>query len=102
MRFLNLTPHPIVVVGGPTIPPSGTVARCATVSRSAGEHQGVALVRATFGEVVDLPDPEEGVLLVVSALVRAAVPHRGDVASPGDLVRDGSGAVIGCRNLVVN
>jgi hypothetical protein len=34
--------------------------------------------------------------------VHAGVPHRRDVASPGDLVRDGGGIVVGCRNLIVN
>lgn len=101
-RFVNLTPHAVVVVGGPTLPPSGSVARCASASVPAGEHGGVALSRVTFGAVEGLPDPEAGVVFVVSALVRAAVPGRSDVASPGDLVRDAAGAVVGCRNLVVN
>lgn len=101
-RFVNLTPHAVVVVGGPTLPPSGSVARCSSTSVPAGEHGGVALSRVSFGAVEGLPDPEEGVLFVVSALVRAAVPGRSDVASPGDLVRDAAGAVVGCRNLVVN
>ena len=101
-RFVNLTPHAVVVVGGPTLPPSGSVARCASSSTPAGEHGGVGLVRTVFGAVKGLPEPEAGVIFVVSALVRAAVPGRSDVASPGDLVRDAAGAVVGCRNLVVN
>lgn len=100
--FVNLTPHAIVIVGGPTLPPSGALARCATKSVPAGEFGGVALSTTAYGAVEGLPEPAEGVLYVVSALVRAAVPHRADVASPGDLVRDAAGAVIGCRGLVVN
>lgn len=103
MRFVNLTPHAVRVVDGiGEIPPSGVVARCATTSTPAGSAGGIALVRTTFGAVECLPDAEEGTIFVVSALVRAAVPNRGDVASPGDLVRDASGSVIGCRNLIVN
>jgi hypothetical protein len=100
--LVNLTPHAIVIAGGVTLPPSGAVARCSTLNTPAGEHAGVPLSRVTYGAVEGLPAPAEGVLYVVSGLVRAAVPLRLDVASPGDLVRDASGAVVGCRGLVVN
>jgi hypothetical protein len=67
-----------------------------------GEHDGLPLYQAEFGEVEGLPEPAEGVLYVVSMLVRQAVPERTDVASPGELVRDEQGRVIGCRGLNVN
>ncbi len=105
MTIINLTPHAINVVTGTgtvTLPPSGAVARCATASAPAGEHEGIALARTTYGEVVGLPAPVAGTLFVVSALVRTAVPHRADVASPGDLVRDAAGQPTGCKGLVVN
>lgn len=101
MSIINLTPH-TVNVGSVAIPPSGTVARCSQTSTPAGEHEGVPLATVAYGTVEGLPPPSPGVLYVVSALVRSAVPGRTDVASPGDLVRDGSGAVTGCRNLVIN
>lgn len=101
-RFLNLTPHAIAIVNGPTVPPSGQLARCASRSVPVGEHGGVPLSRVTFGAVEGLPEPEEGVLYLVSALVRAAVSSRSDVASPGDLVRDEKGAVLGCKGLTIN
>jgi hypothetical protein len=104
MNLVNLTPHTLNIVSGTgavSVPSSG-VARCAQVSAPAGEVDGVPLVSVNYGEVQGLPEPSDGVVFVVSALVRAAVPHRRDVASPGDLVRDASGNVVGCRNLVVN
>ena len=100
--LVNLTPHAIVIVGGPTLPPSGALARCATKSVFAGEHASVLLASVAYGAVEGLPEPVPGVIYIVSALVRSAVPSRLDVASPGDLVRDFAGAVIGCKNLVVN
>lgn len=102
LRLVNLTPHPITIVGGDTIAPTSPPARVSTVSAPAGDAAGIPLVSQQYGDVVGLPDPQPGVLFIVSAVVRAAVPHRLDVASPGDLVRDGNGQPIGCRNLVVN
>jgi hypothetical protein len=51
-----------------------------------------------MGEVTDLPAAEAGVLLVVSALVAGAA-KRSDVYSPGELIRDAGGNVIGARGL---
>lgn len=102
MAFVNLTPHAVVIVSVATVPPSGTVARCATSTSPAGEVEGVTLVRTEYGAVEGLPAPEAGIIYICSALVRAAVPTRTDVASPGDLVRDAAGQVVGCKNLVVN
>jgi hypothetical protein len=101
----NLTPHAINIItpaGTVTVAPSGTVARCSQTSTPAGEVNGIALSRTTFGKVIDLPEPVEGTLLIVSALVRAALPARTDLASPGDLVRDAAGNPVGCKGLIVN
>ena len=106
MNLVNLTPHAVTIVlpSGDTVtlPPSGTVARCSTSSEVVGEVNGIPVSRVSYGEVVGLPEATEGVIFIVSALVRSAVPHRKDVASPGDLVRDAAGAVVGCKGLVVN
>jgi len=102
--FINLTPHTVVIMDGETISiaPSGTVARCASVATPVGSFDEVPLSRTTYGAVEGLPAPEPGTMFVVSALVRLACPDRWDLGSPGDLVRDGAGAVVGCRGLVVN
>jgi len=42
------------------------------------------------------------VLYVVSALVRAALPARKDLASPAKLTRDGKGNITGCEALEVS
>jgi len=107
MAIVNLTPHMIVLVSDEDIvthrfEPSGVTARCAVVSTAAGAHDGAPLATARYGAVVGLPDPVKGTIFVVSALVRAAVPSRVDVASPGDLARDAVGVVVGCRSLIVN
>lgn len=105
-QVFNLTPHDLVVVQNDgsetTFQKSGQVARCAATSTLVGEFNGVLLFSTAFGEVQGLPDPQDGVLLIVSSLVRQAVPHRKDVASPGDLVRDDAGNVVGCKGFIVN
>lgn len=107
--IINLTPHEVRVYPlGYTIeddcvvlPPSGQVARV-TMSTVLVDVAGpIDLVRNTAGTVTGLPEPVEGTLYVVSALVRLAVPHRVDVASPGELIRDTNGQPIGCRGLVI-
>ena len=99
--IINTTPHQINLPGL-TIPPSGTVARVSVQLADAGTHDGVALVRGNYGEVTGLPPQEDGVLYVVSALVRAALPHRSDLASPAKLVRDEKGNITGCEALEVS
>jgi len=103
--IINMTPHDIVVVGenqSRTIPKSGPVARLNATSKCCGHFDNIALTSTAYGPVMGLPDYQPDTLLIVSAMVRAALPNRPDLASPGELVRDEQGNVIGCRNLVVN
>jgi len=105
MKIKNLTPHALTIVGVNgtlVVPPSGVVARLA-VTRTALAPvtiDGVELPISipVMGEVTDLPPAEDGVILVVSALVAGAV-NRPDVMSPGELIRDSNGNVIGAKGL---
>lgn len=105
MKIKNLTPHALTlqgVNGRLELPPSGQIARLA-VNREACEPvaiDGITLpvCRPTLGAIVGLPDPEPEVILVVSALVAEAA-RRADVFSPGELVRDDSGRVVGAVGL---
>lgn len=104
--IVNLTPHALNIVITPdntlTVEASGTVARLPEIIRPAGKWDGIPITITSYGEVEDLPAPQEGVLFVVSALVRLAVPDRKDVASPGRLIRNEAGVIIGCVDLTVN
>jgi len=110
MRLVNLTPHPITLISPDgeqvTVPPSGTVARVAERMESLGEVvvEGVVVpvVKRSFGELEGLPEPEPGVLYVVSALVAEAAWRvgRSDVVGLADFVRDEQGRVVGARALV--
>jgi len=101
--FINLTPH-TVNVNDREFPSSGQaeVARVSQTSKPAGVHDGIELVRANFGEVVDLPEQQTGVIFIVSAMVRSALPERKDLASPGEQIRDADGKIIGIKNLIIN
>ncbi len=105
--FINLTPHAINLYfpngESVTIPPSGTVARAKEITTvvGTGVPGSIRVVSITYGEVEGVPE-FDGNTYLVSALVRAALPRRFDVLSPGELVRDEKGAVVGCRALVMN
>lgn len=109
--FVNLTPHPITV-GNFTIPPSGNQARVdreydfvkeiGWYDSEIGKTLGVRFYRGKYGETQGLPAPSGEKIFIVSTLVRLANPERTDLASPGELLRDVQGAVIGCKFLEVN
>jgi hypothetical protein len=110
-KVVNLTPHE-VNINGVTFPPSGTVARVATVQTDVealvfGEHT-FPVVHNTYGEVQGLPDPEPGTVYLVSTLVLAALEaqgiYRDDVfapdTSPQGAIRGPDGQIKGVKRLV--
>jgi hypothetical protein len=84
-----------------SFPPSGTVARVATSPEVVAEVDGVAITSTTFGEVYDLPEPQEGTIFVGSLLVAQAAVKAGrtDVLAPGAIIRDEEGRPVGCDGL---
>ena len=104
MDFVNLTPHAINLYGqdGKTllasIQPTAPAARCKQEAVCCGHVGGVPVYRMEFGEVENLPEPQEGTVYIVSRLVATAA-NRADVLCPGAAVRDEQGRVIGCVGL---
>jgi hypothetical protein len=129
MKILNLTPHPVVVLRddpegpitgftgvGPAakegrfsvvaeFPPAGTVARAAQTDEVVGELEingtKVPLIRTVFGEPTELPEPSDGVYLIVSVITAQAAKAAGrtvdDLLITSDPVRDDKGKFIGVR-----
>lgn len=63
-------------------------------------HEVAVAVAGAPREITGLPEPEEDVVLIVAKAVADAAPaHRGDLMSPGKLIRDEDGTVIGCDGL---
>lgn len=102
MKIINLTPHPLnLLVGAEMVEiPSAGLARCATTVDDVAILGGVRIVQTHFGEVTGLPEPQDGTIYVVSAMVLAALGgSRDDVFGPADYIRDEAGRVVGARAL---
>ena len=104
VEVVNLTPHAINIIGGPTFEPSGEIARISSTNESAGEMvvngELIPLITQEFGEITGLPEEQEGTFYIVSALVFSNT-NRQDLLVPGEQVRDQDGRVIGCQSFQV-
>jgi len=124
--LVNCTPHAINILSneglqktktgwqvGPNQDPvivrridaSGIVPRASQGPSRPGEPvDGIPTqIPGDFGPPTDLPDPKEGVYMIVSILTIQAAKAAGrsltDLLSPGDLVRDHAGQIVGALNL---
>jgi hypothetical protein len=108
MKLVNLTPHTIKVVVSDgymdvlEIPPSGKVARVSAkqyfydyvevykpdpFGEGPEEFREVIPLRipvskTVYGEVEGVPEPKEGMVYIVSSLVKQQLPDRDDVVAP--------------------
>ena len=106
MILKNFTPHNVVIVINEStkivIPSDGITRVTETKTPSTSiDVDGVTIETfvSAFGEVENLPPKEEGVMVIVSALVASAAKGRDDLLVPGELVRDDGGNIVGCKSL---
>ena len=120
MRIVNLTPHPLNFYSADvpdrateeelgagllaTIPPSGEMARLAVENLDqegavAADGATIPVFGARYGELENLPAPQEDVVYVVPLLTAMAVEGRPDLLVPHQQVRNVAGTVVGCRAL---
>lgn len=102
LTLVNLTLHAIVIDNGSdhlVVEPSGSIARVSVETR---ETAVTGLYSQVFGDVAGLPDPVEGTLYIVSAMVLSAVPHRVDVYAPATALaaRNELGHIVSVPGLV--
>ncbi len=122
-RCVNLTPHVVTIVS-PTcaeydprtrsyrltgeavivreIPSTtGAVPRCSVAEADAEAIEDIPTVRLEYGEVENLPAPEEGVFFIVSAITANAARRSGrtDLLTVARMVRDADGRIVGCLAL---
>lgn len=100
----NCTPHAINFVNDAgevirSIEPSGIIPRVSSTIEVVGDIDGIPDEATNYGEVVDLPEKQDGVILVVSAMVASRLPDRDDLRIPGRQVRNDRGQIIGCKSL---
>jgi len=102
INFVNLTPHTLNIHsnGNVTdIAPSGEIARVSTSYNHTNTVAGINVYSCVYGDINDLPEPQDNKIFVVSGVVKSAVPNREDVMSPGELIRDENGKPIGSNGL---
>lgn len=105
MKIVNCTPHQLDVVCEDgtilTIEASGIVPRCTQTEAHVASINGIAVTKQVFGEVINLPEAQPGVFLVVSRLVASAAKGRKDLLVPGPMIRGEDGRPCGCRGLSI-
>lgn len=109
MNIINLTPHKITVITedenlNPHVhefPPSGTVARVASNQTEVMRVNTIPVVKTEFGEVENLPEPQEDTIYIVSSLVAQALAgKRSDIVAPDTgptAYRDEEGRIVAVR-----
>lgn len=102
VTIINLTPHTINVLGTDNQPvmaiePSGQLARLSTSRECIGSVNGIPVNATVMGDLTGLPDPQPGIVYLVSLAAAKAVPDRDDVFVTDDAVRDETGRIVGCR-----
>ena len=78
MNYINLTPHATRLNDGREFAPHGVIAR---VSSSYQKIDWETYI-VEFGQIQNLPEPQNGLRYIVSALVEQATWNRPDVVSP--------------------
>lgn len=109
MKVINLTPHAVTVLGAnmeliAKIESSGN-ARSKQESSPIGLLNDIPLFETHYGAPIDLPDPEEDTILIVSKITADAAKQVGrgtkDLYLVFDTVRDPENPsnILGCRGL---
>ena len=101
--ILNLTPHRVSIrredMSFLDLNPEPVPARRAVKNVVLGTVDGIVVSSQVFGPVENLPEPREGVLLLVSLIVAQAHPERRDLVTPGTAIRNPDGTQSGCIGL---
>ena len=109
---VNLTPHAMTIEADDgfkiVIPPSGSVARCATEEEDVKtvflrgyEGHPITVRRTRFGAPSGVPEAEDAKVFLTSTLVREAA-KRDDCLAPGKAIRGEDGQVVGAKGFAVS
>lgn len=105
----NLTPHDIHIYDTSgkhcvyVVTAQGNPARCEEIQEDLSklklEKIQLSLKCISYGEVTNLPDPQENTFYIVSTLVAQNAINRKDLLVPVDIVRDENGKILGAKSL---
>lgn len=109
VKISNLTPHTVTIVddNGNVVRQyeSEGLARSAQQSVVCGELDGIELVKTVFGKVDGLPQYQEDVYYIVSAITVNAAKAEGrttsDLLVVSDTIRNEQGQIVGCKRFAV-
>jgi hypothetical protein len=108
VRIVNLTPHPVTIIDEDNRVvmefASAGAARAVSSRVPQPPVAGIPTARIDLSHLENLPRPTSGVLLIVSLITanaaRASKRRCHDLLVPGPGIRDASGVVLGCRELI--
>lgn len=102
-EIINLTAEDVHFVSGEynqnriTFPVSGIIAKVEEIMNEVGKlNGGIPLYETIYGDVVNLPEPSQGVVFIVSTLV-ALIAERDDLVVCSNHVYNSNGVIIGCK-----
>lgn len=107
MKIINCTPHEISI-NGKKFPPTGKVIRVQSerklIDKITFEEVEIPIYSVVYGELENFISPKDDEILVVSALCKEIIKECfplfwGRIASPGMLIRDENGNVVGADGL---
>lgn len=107
MTVINATPFEWNIFGsgpvsaGPvfTYPASGKVARIIVTELGTSQGPEIWYESIGYGEIEEIPEPEDGTYYIVSLAVALAGRRRGDLFAPYKKLYDTDGKLLGCRYL---
>ena len=101
MKIVNATPHDIKLNDGTVFPASGQVARVSVNQVDDGDINGIPVKKNTYGEVEGIPEPRDGVVYIVSAMV-VGNSDRTDLVAPdtGNALRNDQGHIVSVPGFV--
>ena len=107
MKVINLTPHDVSIYTEDrkiikTYAYSGQIARLAQRAEVVDYIDGIPIKVSRNRRITGLPEPQEGVLYIVSDIVLNCCRHRTDLIAPGSKIYDDNRRVIGCTSFMSN
>lgn len=98
MNIINLTPHDVVYSnkGNFKVIQTSGLARCTMESKMVDIIDNIPVNQNSYGEVVGLPEEQEGTYYIVSRIVAEAMKgKRNDLLIVDKTIRDDKGFIVG-------